>query len=376
MSEVGDAWLDAGIVPFSTLGWQNAEWIPGRLRDRRAEGLSGADLPDHEYWEKWFPADWVSEMREQIRLWFYSQLFMSVALVGARALPPGARLREAQRRDGSCRCTSPGATRSSSNEALERMGADVMRWLYCAPGCRARTSTSAIGPAGEVKRRLLTLWNTVSFLVLYAATEDVRFRPRYTDLDGGSPTRARAARPVAPRALERAPARVRARVRRLLVAAGHGDVRALHRRPLELVRAPSRAALLARRRGRLPRLWYAIVQSLRTVAPIMPFLAEHLWQQLVAAPCGDAPESILLAGWPAVDEALLDEALLAEMTEVRRVVDLGRAARAEAGIRLRQPLRELCGADASLLAGYEELIADELRVKSIRAGSSRPTRFG
>src|ERR671919_631305 len=80
--EVGDVWLDAGIVPFSTLGWQNDEWVENGYATGASAGLSGADLPDHPYWETWFPADWVSEMREQIRLWFYSQLFMSVALVG------------------------------------------------------------------------------------------------------------------------------------------------------------------------------------------------------------------------------------------------------------------------------------------------------
>ncbi|MGZ4440987.1 MAG: class I tRNA ligase family protein, partial [Gaiellaceae bacterium] len=74
--EVGDVWLDAGIVPFSTLGWQNETWVDGGYATGASAGLSGADLPDHAYWEKWFPADWVSEMREQIRLWFYSQLFM------------------------------------------------------------------------------------------------------------------------------------------------------------------------------------------------------------------------------------------------------------------------------------------------------------
>ena len=74
IKEVGDAWLDAGIVHFSTLGWQNPEWIPDGYATGASAGLSGADLPDHAYWEKWFPADWVSEMREQIRLWFYSQL--------------------------------------------------------------------------------------------------------------------------------------------------------------------------------------------------------------------------------------------------------------------------------------------------------------
>src|SRR5581483_10164701 len=80
--EVGDVWLDAGIVPFSTLGWENPTTIPEGYATGASRGLSHADLPDHAYWEEWLPADWVSEMREQIRLWFYSQLFMSVALIG------------------------------------------------------------------------------------------------------------------------------------------------------------------------------------------------------------------------------------------------------------------------------------------------------
>ena len=97
--EVGDVWLDAGIVPFSTLGWQNEEYVEGGYATGAAKGLTTADLPDHAYWEEWFPADWVSEMREQIRLWFYSQLFMSVVLTGHGAVPQGARLREDARRD-------------------------------------------------------------------------------------------------------------------------------------------------------------------------------------------------------------------------------------------------------------------------------------
>src|SRR5579884_2163555 len=82
IAEVGDVWLDAGIVPFSTLGWESPEFVPEGYATGAAQGLTTADLPDHSYWETWFPADWVSEMREQIRLWFYSQLFMSVVLTG------------------------------------------------------------------------------------------------------------------------------------------------------------------------------------------------------------------------------------------------------------------------------------------------------
>jgi len=80
--EVGDCWLDAGIVPFSTLGYGRDAYEPEGFAAGAGVGLTKADLPDNSYWEKWFPADWISEMREQIRLWFYSQLFMSVALTG------------------------------------------------------------------------------------------------------------------------------------------------------------------------------------------------------------------------------------------------------------------------------------------------------
>jgi len=367
LSEIGDVWLDAGIVPFSSLGWRNPEWIPGGYATGASKGLSGADLPDHEYWEKWFPADWVTEMREQIRLWFFAQLFMSVALVDRAPYRQVLTHEKLNDETGRPMHKSWGNA-IEINEALERMGADVMRWLYCSQP-PSQNLNFGFGPAGEVKRRLLTLWNTVSFLALYAATEDVRFRPRYADLDGG----------LADAELEP--------LDRWVLARCHALVRECER-AYEDFWSPRVTEAFERftddlsnwyvrlSRARFWRgdeiafrvLWTAIVQSLRTVAPIMPFLAEHLWQRLVAAQCSEAPASVHLADFPVVDEALLDEELLAEMAEVRRVVELGRAARAEAGIRLRQPLSELCVADASLLAGYEKLIADELRVKSIRAG--------
>ena len=111
--EVGDAWLDAGIVNFSTLGWRNPEWKEHGYATGASAGLSGADLPDHAYWEEWFPADWVSEMREQIRLWFYSQCFMAVTLDGRSPYQQRADLREGVRRAAASRCTSRPATRSS-----------------------------------------------------------------------------------------------------------------------------------------------------------------------------------------------------------------------------------------------------------------------
>src|SRR5262249_30754473 len=86
-------------------------------------------------------------------------------------------------------------------------------------------------------------------------------------------------------------------------------------------------------------LWYALVQGLRVIAPVMPFLADELWRSLVADACERAPDSVFLAGWPEPGEP--DEDLLRAIAEVREIVELGRQARAQAGIKGRQPLRRV-----------------------------------
>ena len=130
MQEVGDAWLDAGIVPFSTLGWQNPEWIEHGYATGAAAGLTGADLPDHAYWEKWFPADWVSEMREQIRLWFYSQCFMSVTLTGRSPYRSVLTYEKLLDEHGREMHRSWGNSIDAA-EALQNIGADVIRFMFC-----------------------------------------------------------------------------------------------------------------------------------------------------------------------------------------------------------------------------------------------------
>ena len=110
-------------------------------------------------------------------------------------------------------------------------------------------------------------------------------------------------------------------------------------------------------------LWHALVQGIRGIAPVMPFLAEHLWQVLVAEPCEGAPESVFLAGWPEPGEP--DAALLEEIREVRAIVELGHRARGAAEIKLRQPLRALVVEGAERALGHGDEIAEELRVKSV-----------
>ena len=166
IEEVGDAWLDAGIVHFSTLGWESPEWVPEGNATGAARGVTHADLPDHAYWEEWFPADWVSEGRAQIRLWFYSQCFMAMALIGRQPYRSVLTYENLLDETGREMHKSWGNA-IELNEALDRMGADVMRWLYCEqnPSQELRFGYSL---ADDVKRRLLTFWNSVSFFITYA----------------------------------------------------------------------------------------------------------------------------------------------------------------------------------------------------------------
>src|SRR5205823_13218346 len=116
-------------------------------------------------------------------------------------------------------------------------------------------------------------------------------------------------------------------------------------------------------RTALQALWSALVESLRVIGPVMPFLADHLWRVLRAE---DAPESVFLAGWPEVREP--DAALLEEVAAVRRVVELGRQARSTSGLKLRQPLRRMVVQGAGSAATHVDEIRDELRVKDVEFG--------
>jgi isoleucyl-tRNA synthetase len=366
--EVGDVWLDAGIVPFSTLGWQNPEWIPGGHATGAAKGLSTADLPDHSYWEEWFPADWVSEMREQIRLWFYSQLFMSVVLVGRAPFKSVLGYEKMLDEKGREMHGSWG-NMIEAEEAFERIGADVMRWQFCAQP-PDRNLLFGYGPAHEAKRKLLTLWHSVKFLVDYGNVDD--FTPRIADLRVGPE--------VELRQLDRW---LVARTNKLVLDATDALEAQLTYRLIaafeEFVDDLSNWYIRRSRRRfwdsdevALRTLWYAIVQSLRVVSPVMPFLTDHLWRNLTG-PAEGAPASIHLAPWPEPGD--VDEALLADVAAVRRVVELGRQARSTSGIKLRQPLRRLVVHGLDLRDGHVDEIADELRVKEVVFGEVEATEL-
>jgi isoleucyl-tRNA synthetase len=352
--EVGDAWLDAGIVHFSTLGWRNPTWIEHGYATGASAGLSGADLPDHAYWEKWFPADWVSEMREQIRLWFYSQCFMAVTLTGVSPYKQVLTYEKVFDEHGKAMHKSTGNS-IELDEALDRMGADVMRWLYCAQ-TPSEPLRFGYALADDVKRRFLTFWNSVKFFVDYANIDG--FQPSWSALNADGD--------LAP-------------LDRWLVARTHEFVlsseaayerfdtatvmRAYDAYADDLsnwyIRRSRRRFWAGEDQAAFHTLWYALVQTLRVLSPVMPLVTDHLWRVLVR----DGPESVHLAEWPEVEEP--DRALLDEIADVRRVVTLAHQARATSGLKLRQPLRRLVVEGAQGARLHADEIADEVRVKDV-----------
>jgi isoleucyl-tRNA synthetase len=245
-----------------------------------------------------------------------------------------------------------------AEDAFAQMGADVMRWQFCAQP-PDRNLLFGFGPAHEIKRKLLTYWNSIKFLVEYGNIEG--FTPSWDQLEPD----------VELRALDRW---LVARTRQLVAEATDAYEATL---TVDVIRAfeeflddvsnwyirRSRRRFYSFDEAAFRTLWYSLVQSLRVISPVMPFLAEHLWRNLVA----DGPASVHLAPWPEPVEP--DSALLAEIAEVRRLVELGRQARSASQLKLRQPLRRLVIAGASNLAeGHADEIADELRVKNVEFG--------
>jgi isoleucyl-tRNA synthetase len=248
------------------------------------------------------------------------------------------------------------------------MGADVMRWQYCAQPPN-QNLLFGFGPAHEIKRKLLTLWNSIKFLVDYARIE--QFRPTWGELPSRSELR--------PLDL-------------WLIDRTHGFVREAEAAyesylTVDVIRAyeafvddvsnwyirRSRRRFWDGDRVALHVLWLALVQSLRVVAPVMPFLTEHLWQALVRDADGEPPPSVHLAGWPDAPEP--DEELLAEVAEVRRVVGLGHQARAASQLKLRQPLRRLVIEGAPRAEAHADELREELRVKEVEFGPVEATEL-
>jgi isoleucyl-tRNA synthetase len=218
-------------------------------------------------------------------------------------------------------------------------------------------------PAGEIKRRLLTLWNSVKFFVDYANVASFEPQPGSTESS---------------HALDRwLYARTDQLVAEMQSAYDRFWTPDATRSFMAFVDDLSNWYIRRSRRRfwdedaeALQALWHALSRSVQVIAPVMPFLADHLWRVLRA---DGQPDSVFLEPWP--DRGPLDEQLLEEVAEVRSIVELGRQARGEAGLKLRQPLRRMVVQGAQKAEGHAAEIGEELRIKEVEFGPVEATEL-
>jgi isoleucyl-tRNA synthetase len=338
--EVIDAWYDSGSMPF-------AQWH--------------YPFENEELFDERFPAQYICEALDQTRGWFYSLLAVSTLLFGRPSYETVLCLGLILDPDGQKMSKSRGNV-VAPWDVIDEHGADAFRWYYFTskePWAGYRFSTETVGES--VRKFLLTLWNTFGFLVLYANA----------GAQDGSPARPPAERSDLDRwALSRLQSTVGVVTERLDAY----DATAAGRAIDEFVDDLSNWYVRSSRR----RFWDAEPDAIATLrecltttaqllAPFTPFIADEIHTRLAGA---DAPESVHLTDFPLADAALADERLEADMATARRAVELARAARAQAKVKIRQPLAEIVvvasGEERAAIARFEQLILGELNVKSVR----------
>jgi isoleucyl-tRNA synthetase len=353
--EVGDCWLDAGIVPFSTLAY----------------------LEDRPHWARWFPADFIVEAVGQLRGWFYAMLFMSTALEGTSPYRTVLAHERVLAGDGREMHKSWGNA-VWLDDALEKMGPDVIRHMFAS---QAITDPIRFGfeAAREVKRRFLTFWNVYHLFVTYANVD----RPPLQEPES-LPVHVAPLEQWLLSRLQATIAEVRLafdtyQIRRAVTAVDafiHDDLSNwyVRRRRREFWKG----ALDPEKQAAFQVLYHVLVRVCQLLAPVMPFITEHVYQNLVRAVSPDAPVSLHLTGFPEPDPARARPDLEADVAAARRVLSVGLAARNAAGLKVRKPLgRALLVAPPEVeraVRAFEPDILDELNVERLETVPSLDDR--
>jgi isoleucyl-tRNA synthetase len=351
VADVGNPWLDAGIVPFSTMRYST----------------------DRTYWEKWFPADLVLEsFPGQFRNWFYSMLAMS-AMIADRA-PFKALLGHALVRDA--RGEEMHKSKGNSiafDEAAEVLGAEVMRYIYAEQKTTQNLNFPDLHPTGnvgqtidgEARRKLLTFWNCYSFFVSNAGSDGW--------MPGGAtvPTTNQLDRWIL------------SRLQRLVDAAHSALDNYEHYRLIEAFQhfddefsnwylRRSRRRFWKNERDAYQTLYAVLTTVIKVMAPALPFFTEEIYQNLVCSVDPSAPASIHLTRYPQVDASLVDQELEQSIDAVIRIKNLALSLRTQSKTKIRQPLSTLYvrpkdAADRRVLENseYAAQILDEANLKNL-----------
>ncbi|MBO7310271.1 MAG: class I tRNA ligase family protein, partial [Clostridia bacterium] len=347
ISQVGDVWLDAGIVPFSTL----------------------KHFTDKEYWKQYFPAEHVLEMKEQIRLWFYSMLFMSTVLVDE---PPYERVSThgvVVSEDGSKFSKTGFMIRF--DEAADVIGADASRYIF------ASSSTSNDVRFGytlgdEAKRKLLAFWNLETFFATYADIDNVKVDlsklcvSELCDIDRWLVIRTNSF-------IKEATKYMNDYSTRDVVVAFEAFVNDISNFYIRV----NRGRFWSTENGKDKQnayavLFYAIKSITGVMAPIIPFITETTWQRFVKRYSNEEAVSVFLTDYPYVREDLdiTDEDILANVEKARDIISLGLKLRNEKQIKIRQPLSTIyvseTQANHNAIKAFGSIIQSELNMLDIK----------
>lgn len=325
ISDVGDCWLDAGAVPFSTLKY----------------------FEDREFWQKWSPAEFICEMTEQVRLWYYSMLFFGVVFENKVPYQNVLNYNEVRDEKGE-RMSKTKKNGIPYDEAVDKMGADAMRWLYCQQKSHA-TVNFGYTIADQVKKQfLLILWNSSRFFMEHA------------NLNSWSPGR------IAPLNI----------LDRWLLSRLHSTIKTVthhlnryHTSPatkdIESFVSDLSTWYIRRSRHRHDNyqlLSQVLDQLAILIAPFIPFVSEIIYQNL-----HQGQSSVHLQPWPLVDEKLINAPLETQMTQVRHLCQQIHALRQSAGLKIRQPLTSAI-INLKLDNDLIDILQDEVNVKKIVFG--------
>ena len=348
VKDVGNPWLDAGIVPYSTMGYNT----------------------DRKHWETWFPAELVLEcFPGQFRNWFYALLAMSTMMENkppfktllGHALVRDENGQEMHKSSGNC---------IWFDEAVEEMGADIMRWIYCSQDPTVNLNFG-FGPGKQVRGKFYnTFWQTYAYFCNYArladytpAKEPIPFDER-PEMDRWILSHMHRMLSLAPQSFEKYEVqRVVRNVEQFVEKLSKWYIRQNRRRFWKSGEEKDSQMAF----DTLYRCLYALV---RVVAPIMPFTAEEMYQNLVRSHDENAEESVHHTPWPTPTEGWMDEQLVSDMDALRQLTSLGLSARESAGIKVKQPLSEAIiqpanDEERSGASRFSSDLAEILNVKAI-----------
>ena len=344
--EVIDCWFDSGAMPFAQHHYP---------------------FENKELFEQQFPANFISEAVDQTRGWFYSLLAESTLLFNKAPYKNVIVLGHVQDENGQKMSKSKGNA-VDPFDALNKYGADAIRWYFyinSAPWLPNRFHGKAVV---EGQRKFMsTLWNTYAFFVLYA------------DIDNFDPTKYNLEYDQLPVMDKWLLSRLNTTVQAVDNDLANYKIPEAARALQEFVDEMSNW-YVRRSRERFwakgmeqdkinayMTLYHALVTIAKTAAPMIPFMTEDMYQNLVRSVDKDAPESIHLCDFPTVNEAWIDKDLEADMKELLEIVVLGRACRNTANIKNRQPIGTMyVKAEKKMDKFYTDIIADELNVKEVK----------